>query len=322
MMTLHTRSILGRQNWLLLPLSIVICAVAFAGTGMTIDFWSVIPVLSIAAVVAAVWVFYATRRPDDVICGMLEAFLFILIIGPPLSLMDYPLQALALPLWDAEFAAIDAAIGFNWINHLTWVSSSPIMSSVLVYAYGSCMIQLAGAIMLLSFTHRFNRIRELLSLFVITALVVAFASTLLPAEGAYPFHNPPDDILIWGERIIGTMHVEHLRQLRSGALGVVNLREVEGLVTLPSFHAIFAILLAWSVRDFSLLFILAAIFNGVVCISAIAVGGHYLIDIFAGAAIAAAAMYGYQAGWRTRFFEPRARPDFPKQHPAHETAAV
>ncbi len=321
-MTPQARSILGLHNWLLLPFSIVICAMAFAATGLEVDFWSVIPALSIAVIVASVWVFYATKRPDDVICGMLEAFLFFVVIGPPLSLMGYPLQAFALPLWDVEFAAMDAAIGFDWINHLTWVSSSPFISASLVYAYGSCMIQLACVIMLLSFARRFDRIRELLSLFVITALIVSVVSTLMPAEGAYPFHQPADNILIWGERIIGTMHVEHVRQLRSGQFSVVDLGDLKGLVTLPSFHAIFAILLAWSVRDFRWLFIPAAIWNAVVCISAIAVGGHYIVDIFAGAAIAAVAMYGYQARWLTRLLERRAPAGLAINHASQETAPL
>lgn len=291
------QSILGLYNWLLLPVCIAITILALAATGLSVDLASLLPTLGIAAVVASAYVFYASKRPDPVICGMLEAFLFLLVIGPPLGLMGYPLQALALPLWDREFAALDAALGFDWIAHLQWVSSSPAIESTLVYAYRSCMIQLACMVMLLSFARRFDRIREFLALFVVTALVVAFFSTLMPAEGAYPFHNPGDDILIWGDKRIGVIHLDHVRELRAGVFGSINLDQVEGLVTLPSFHAIFAILLAWSVRDYPVLFFPAAIWNLIVCVSAIAVGGHYMVDILAGAAIAAVAMYGYSAGW-------------------------
>lgn len=295
---MHAQSILGLRLWLLVPLSYAITIVALAVTGLKVDGASLLSTIGIAALVAAVLAYYARHRADAVICGMLESFLFLLVVAPALGIMGYPLQALALPLWDKEFAELDAALGFDWIAHLTWVSAHPWIETTLVVAYRSCMIQLACCIMLLCFTKRFFRIREFLMLFTWTALIVAAVSALMPAEGAYPFHNPSADILIWGDAVIGTMHVDPVRALRAGEFGTINFNKVEGLVTLPSFHAIFAILLAWSLRDFKWLFIPAAIWNGVICLSAVAVGGHYLVDIIAGGMIAAAAMATYSAAAR------------------------
>ena len=288
------RSILGPRIWSLLPVVVAISVFCLVSTGIDVRAASLAQPLSIVVALGALLAFYTTRRPDLVICGMLEALLFLLMISPPVAMMDYPLQALALPLQDAQFAAIDRALGFDWIAHLTWLSKHPNVSMLLVIAYRSCMVQLAFIIMLLSVYQRFDHLRELLTLFVLTCLIVFVFSTLLPAEGAYVFHAPSDSIRLLGSKSIGEIHVADIRALRAGTLHDIDLATVQGLVSLPSFHAIFAILLAWSARSYRWLFAPAATWNALVCVSAIAVGGHYLIDIIAGAAIAFAAIFAYQ----------------------------
>ena len=288
-------SILGPKIWLLVPLCVVISAAGIAYTGMDLKWSSFLKPYAIAAALAGILYFYNTFRPDPIIRAMLEALFFLMVIGPPLAVMDYPLQALAFPLRDAEFAAIDVAMGFDWMSHLTWLSHSQIASHLLVAAYQSCMLQLAAVVILLSLTRQYENLRELLFLFVVTALVVSFFSTIWPAEGAYAFHKPAEALRILGDKTIGVMHLEPVRALRSGALHTFDLDHAEGLVTLPSFHAIFAILLAWCTRARRSIFVPLAIWNALVCVSAVAVGGHFLIDVLAGCAIAFAAMYAYNS---------------------------
>lgn len=288
-------SILGPKVWLLVPVCVAISAAGLAATGMDLKWGSFLKPYAIAAALAGILAFYNIRRPDPIIRSMLEALFFLMVIGPPLAIMDYPLQALSFPLRDAEFAAIDQAMGFDWMSHLTWLSHSAIASHLLLAAYQSCMLQLAAVVILLSLTRQFEHLRELLFLFVVTALVVSFFSTIWPAEGAYAFHNPADALRILGDKTLGVMHLEPVRALRSGALHTFDLDHAEGLVTLPSFHAIFAILLAWCTRARRAIFVPLAIWNALVCVSAVAVGGHFLIDVIGGTAIAFAAIYVYHA---------------------------
>ena len=184
-------------------------------------------------------------------------------------------------------------MGFDWMAHFAWVSAHPLAAQILIYAYHSCMLQLAVFVIILSCTKRFEHLREFLTLFVLTALAVSLVSTLWPAEGAMPFHAPPASLRIGNDPMVGIYHLHDERALRDGSMRVVDLAHAAGLVTLPSFHAIFAILLAWATRGIWYLFVPAIILNTVVCISAIAIGGHYLIDIYAGAAIAFVSMYAY-----------------------------
>lgn len=271
---------------------------------MGVKYSSLLKPYALVTVLGAALAFYITYRPDRIICGMLEALLFLFVIGPPLAIMDYPLEALAFPLRDAEFAAIDQAMGFDWLSHLTWLSHHPMTSQLLVLAYGTCTVQLAVVVVLLSLIKQFEHLKEFLFLFVVTALIVSVISTLLPAEGAYIFHQPADALRIMGDKTPGITHLEQVRALRDGAMQIVDLDRAEGLATFPSFHAIFAILLAWATRARRHVFIPFAIWNALVCISAVAVGGHYLIDVIAGAAIAFAAIYAYQVKAFARFHRP------------------
>jgi membrane-associated phospholipid phosphatase len=71
---------------------------------------------------------------------------------------------------------------------------------------------------------------------------------------------------------------------------VLNDRALEGIVTMPSFHAAAAILLGftyWYIKSLRWLFLTL---NVIMLASAVPVGGHYLVDVVAGSVIAAASI--------------------------------
>ena len=282
--------------WLLLPVSCAVSITFFAALGFHFAWMSVLPTLGIATVALAVHTFYTRVRPDDIIPVMAEALAFLFLIIPPLAILEYPTQALNFPLRDAEFAAMDKAIGFDWMGHVVWVSNHPLIGQCLSVAYHSCMVQLAAVVIVLSLLKRFDELREFLWLFVLCAIAVTAIAAVFPAEGAFAFHKPPASLRIGNDAFAGLYHLADIRALRDGSLHSISLDKVNGLVTLPSFHVIFAILLAWATRGIRFVFIPAVALNTVVSISAIAIGGHYAIDVITGALMAFAAMYLYQKG--------------------------
>ena len=291
---LRENSVLGRETWVLFPLCCAVTLGVVLGTGFSLVWSSLLTLLLPAVGIAAVFGGYAKYRPDPVIVAMTEALLFLFLIGAPLAILVYPLQSLGFPLRDAEFAAIDQAMGFDWMAHFAWISAHPAAGKLLSLSYHSCMAQMGVGVIILSLTKRFGHLREFLFLFTATALVVSIIAAFVPALGAFPFHAPPATMKIGNDPLVCIYHLEDVLALRSGTLRTVDMAHINGLVTLPSFHAIFAILLAWSTRGLRSLFIPSMILNTIVCISAIAIGGHYLIDIITGAAIAFAAIYIYQ----------------------------
>src|SRR5208283_1718480 len=76
-----------------------------------------------------------------------------------------------------------------------------------------------------------------------------------------------------------------LNALRSGSLPVVNLQRLDGLITFPSFHTAVAVLLIYAARGTPAL-VLATVINALMILSTFTEGGHYLVDVVAGAAVA------------------------------------
>jgi membrane-associated phospholipid phosphatase len=65
----------------------------------------------------------------------------------------------------------------------------------------------------------------------------------------------------------------------------MNLQRLDGLITFPSFHTAVAVLMVHAARGTSC-FWLAIVVNALMILSTFTEGGHYLVDVVAGAAIA------------------------------------
>lgn len=120
---------------------------------------------------------------------------------------------------------------------------------------------------------------------MMTSLVAVVLSGLFPAAGAYAHHRPEPSLFNNLNPSAGLWHIEHFEGLRNGSLRLIQLGQMQGFVTFPSFHTCFAITLAWCFRDFRWLFPIAILVNGAVLVSTLSEGGHYLVDVLAGIVI-------------------------------------
>ncbi len=212
----------------------------------------------------------------------------------------YLAASAALPLQDATLASLDEALGFDWIGFLAAANASPAISWVLVAAYHSALPQLLALYLLLCFGRRERRLAEFLALLSVTSVAVGALMLLLPAAGAYAHFRPPRELFEGFSGNAGMWHYETLMRLRAQSAPLLDFRQVEGLVTFPSFHTVLAIITAYGFRGFRFFAIPAAILNGIVVVSTLPEGGHFLVDVIAGAIIAIvgiALVRWEQAGW-------------------------
>jgi membrane-associated phospholipid phosphatase len=117
-------------------------------------------------------------------------------------------------------------------------------------------------------------------------MVTVLISVFLPAAGTYSFLNlspadyphlhPVDDF----------DHMRHLPLLRDGKLRVLEIGQLTGIVTFPSFHAAAAILYLWALWANSWMRVIALICNALLLLSTPIDGGHYFIDVIAGVSLA------------------------------------
>lgn len=78
--------------------------------------------------------------------------------------------------------------------------------------------------------------------------------------------------------------------LRDGTLTILDWSHIDGLVTFPSFHTTAAILLAWSMRNVPIARWVFLVLNILMIVATPTHGGHYLIDVLAGAVLAVASI--------------------------------
>ncbi|HEY7550294.1 MAG TPA: phosphatase PAP2 family protein [Hyphomicrobiaceae bacterium] len=215
----------------------------------------------------------------------------------------YLATSAALPLQDARLASLDRALGFDWPAFLASANASPLISTVLAAAYHSALPQMLALYLLLCFSGRERRLAEFLALISVTSVVVGALMLLVPAAGAYAHFHPPRELFDGFGAKAGMWHYETLIRLRSQAAPSLDFAQMEGLVTFPSFHTVLAIITAYAFRGIRFVTLPAVILNGIVIVSTLPEGGHYLVDVIAGAAIAVAgiALVRWErSGWRTR----------------------
>ena len=82
------------------------------------------------------------------------------------------------------------------------------------------------------------------------------------------------------------LHAQQFAAARAGTMHVLGLYNTEGLIQLPSFHTVLAIMLAYNFRDRRWLFAAAVVLDALIILSCPTEGSHYFVDLVAGAVVA------------------------------------
>lgn len=230
----------------------------------------------VACIIVVMWIIglYGSMRGISRLADMGHhmalwvAFLAVNIV------FTYLWATLPLPMRDATFARINTALGFHWAEWFSWIVVRPWPRTILTAAYSSLVFQILGSVSFLALTDRPDRNHELLWTVMVSALASGIISGFLPATGPFIGSLPKIEVA--------------LMALRSGAVLHIDVSQLKGIVAMPSFHTVLAILFTYAHRPPSRSFIPVAMLNLVMLVSIPFAGHHYVIDMIAGAALAAA----------------------------------
>lgn len=189
------------------------------------------------------------------------------------------------PLQDAALASIDEAVGFCWPCAVHWFDGHETINFICTIFYHSIYIQ---PIVLAGILIRQRDIPRLCVYFI--AYNVAYAITNVvayrfPALGVYEFfHLTASDHPNIEMRFTDQMTIP-IRMLREGYLSRA-FTDQQILISFPSFHAVLASLFTWCAwrSGFRWFFVST---NAVMLVATPIQGGHYLVDIVVGLAVAA-----------------------------------
>jgi hypothetical protein len=176
---------------------------------------------------------------------------------------------------DAPLLAADRALGFDWMTGYRFLLAHSLIASVLGFAYGSMVYQALYFCVLFSLMDNKQQLREMFWLVLVMGLLTSAGAMLFPALGPYnTFHaGPPDSF------------VPVMKHLKSGKDLSFALGHMTGVVSFPSFHTAMALAYVWGFRRTGPIGWAIAALNLAMLVAIPFFGGHYLVDMIAGAGV-------------------------------------
>jgi PAP2 superfamily len=208
---------------------------------------------------------------------VVEYFLLTLVATAAFGVLSYLSMTTQRPLVDVQLMAADRALGFDWLAGYHIVATHHALTVILNFAYNSLIYQGLYFGVLFGLMGKRANLREMFWLVFLAGLFTSAGAAFFPAMGPLrTFH-------------MNAEFLPTMQQLHSGARHFV-LSKLTGVVSFPSFHTTMALLyvygfsragvIGWGVAALNLLMLPAIPFFG----------GHYLVDMIAGTAVAAASL--------------------------------
>lgn len=210
------------------------------------------------------------------LANIAESVLLFLTVAILMPFCAVILATANLPIADPALAAIDRSLfGFDRHQFVASVAAaSPGFIRIMTWVYNSLTVQPFLLLALLFLTRRAVRAWTLLTAWSLALAFCVAVSALVPAYGTPPY---------------ALEFIAVLDGARDGSLRILAAPALTGIVTFPSFHAAGAAMLAWGFHGLPGGRLMIAL-NAVMVVSALFVGGHYLIDLIAGLGVAAGAI--------------------------------
>jgi len=274
----------SRILWGIIALMATTDVFAYRETGLGIDFHGSFRAFFILPLIVAVQFYYRYFRPDRWIATGAEScaqIASILLLG---MMLTYPLATLAFPYQDHALHAMDVWLGLDWQAYLDFLNASPALGLLSKAVYCSMQLQYPLVILALTASSRFLRLQQYILTVLIALAMTLVIFTFMPAVGAYAYLRVPAEHYANLAPIVTFEQMQHLEAMRNGTWSVI--RDMEGLISFPSFHTISAILFSWALFPFKKLRWWVLTLNAALIASTPVQGAHYFIDVLGGALVA------------------------------------
>jgi membrane-associated phospholipid phosphatase len=196
----------------------------------------------------------------------LSALLLVVVFSSGFVVLTYLAARSASPMIDGWLVRCDRWLGFSTIR--SWQDTS--LGVVLAVAYDTLLMQTAATIAVLGLLNRREPLEQFLLQMMVAGLIVLVCFQLAPAVGPCAVAPSP----------VQAQYLEHLQELRAGTRNWLDFADAAGLITFPSFHTVWALLLvAACPRPLKAASIAL---NSAVIAATLTTGWHYLSDVLAG----------------------------------------
>jgi hypothetical protein len=260
---------------------------ALCGFALNWPVFGTIGFVGLTVIAISAYCFYRAR--SAVLGHAVASFAQMPLLSIALIGWTYSAAATGAPMQDENLAAMDAALGFDWMAWKQAIVSDPDILYGASYLYSlldkQTLIVGVAAVIFLRFTafHRF------LIAWVLTATTVIACSAFAPAFAAFYHYGVVEEMRQIMFVASGYIHIDQLEQVRAGAPFDPYHHPV-GIIAFPSFHAAGGVLLAYLFWNLPLLRWPMLLINlGMILVTPV-IGSHYLVDIIAGVIVAGLAI--------------------------------
>lgn len=284
-------------NWIPVAAMGGVLLLAFALTRFSIEplaFGIMVAIGITLGAVAYLQVYLKGDRVDPKLVFMLGTVAQVIIVTAIVGPLSYVVAALDWPLQDHALAALDRAMGFDARGVILFVNDYPTLAGVLGFGYGMIKWPLLAIPIVLAATRRFARLQQFVTALMLALMITILISIFVPAIGCYQLLGlMPADVP--NVNVTAFLLGQHdIPAVRDGSLRHLELLKLAGIVTFPSFHTASAVLFAWAFAPVRFFGPMALVTNALMIASTPVVGGHYLIDVVAGAGLAICAIAAAQ----------------------------
>jgi len=295
--------VLNRTIWLILAVLAVICGIWLAAEHMSLDVSGIRVFFYIYGFFLALSLFYRFVRRDDTIYLFGQIATQWLTAAALLGVLSYVSARLNLPLTDKTWIAVDHALGFDWRAYIAWIDHYPFLTFLSSAAYISSGPQMMAIVVVLFLYKKIAHMQRFLLAFLFTGVVTIFFAALFPAVAGYVHYNIDLSQYHNLHPIAARIHEAPYLAMRNHTTDVLTF-PMQGIITFPSFHSALAIVLIYASLPVRWLHAIAIPLNILVLFATPVDGGHWLIDVLGGVAIAFAVIYFIDKRFRQRAGEP------------------
>lgn len=227
------------------------------------------------------------------------------MIVPSTLALTYSATKLGLPMADGKLGSADSVLRFSTHTLVAFVDKHDTLGHLLNIAYTSLMYQIMFIPFVLCSVGLTRRAYQFMLGYLLLIITCTICSIPFPSHGALVGQGFDPRHFRWVNQSEAYGFLASFDAVRNDAGFILNAQNASGIVTFPSLHAAMAALCAWAVwpsRVFRLPFL---ILNAFMMVSAVACGGHYLVDVIAGCLLAMAVskvvvMKSWRLGWDLR----------------------
>ena len=270
--------------------------------GFTVEWQPVSPLLALIAFLLLGWTYYVNTKTtffERRIAEIMLIFALLLALGAILTPAQYVAAALNRPTIDPVLARADALLGVHVPTLTAWTREHPRFNRWLIWAYFTLLWQFALVVPGLALVRDRRALWEFVFHFHVCSIVTVITFAVFPAICPFTYYG-------FESTISQARVVAALEGTRNGTLKVLEFGKLEGLVSMPSFHAAGAMMVTWAFRRHVWLLVPLLAINALLTVATFMSGVHYVIDLVGTLVMLAGSLWLWRV-WGGRLFD-AARP--------------